>query len=140
MPIETSEFHQICANFDRIWHKHAGLRPACEHRANTCETCEYPCEQKTLKKQIVRKSCENVRAKKQPGKNRSCEHRANSANMYPNSTSGRNFTKKSPILPLNLLIHIYDRKLHGSAQKTLTFLFSDRKPPEFALKSAYWIF
>ena len=56
-PIETSDFLQICADFDRIWHKHAGLRPACEDRANTLETCE----QKTLKKQVVRKSCETVR-------------------------------------------------------------------------------
>ena len=112
-PIETSEFHQICANFDRIWHKHAGLRPACEHRANTCETCEHPCEQKTLKKQVVRKSCENVRKSVRTS---SLEKtgRANIARtvrtFHPNSTFGRNFTKKTPIS---------ERKLHGFAQKNI---------------------
>ena len=140
VPIETNEFHQVCATFDRIWHKHAGLRPAWAHRANTCETCEHLCEQKNLIKQVVRKSCENARKKKkkknlekQPGKNRSCEHRAN---IYPNSTFGWHFTKQIPNFATKSAYSNFWPKIAWVCSKKP----SDRKPPEFALKSAYWIF
>ena len=132
-PIETSDFLQICADFDRIWHKHAGLRPVCEDRANTRETCEQKTlkkqgraktvrnrakrakirAKKMLKKQVVRKSCENARnvrksvRKKKPSCER-CEHFIQIPLL----------TRKSPILPQNLHIQISDRKSHGFAQKT----------------------
>ena len=69
-------------------------------RANTRETCEHPCEQKSLKKQVVRTSCERR------------EHLIQIPLLAEISP------KKSPILPKNLHIHIADRKLHSFAQKT----------------------
>ena len=96
-PIETSDFLLICADFDRIWHKHAGLwgpgvRRSCEHarnvrtkklekadRAKTVRNRAKIREKKTLKKtgraKIVPKRGERakIRAKK--------NHRANGANI-----------------------------------------------------------
>ena len=138
-PMETSIFLQICAHFDRIWHEHAGLRPACEDRANTRKTCE----QKTLKKQVVRNSCENARnvrnvrksvRKKnleKAGRAKIVQKRAKRAKIrakktivrtvrafHPNSLFVEISPKKSPILPQNLHIQISDRISHGFAQKT----------------------
>ena len=142
-PTQTSEFHQICANFDWIWHKHAGLRPACEHRAKranirankkpwkckSCEnrakpreTCEKPCEQTAWKKQVVRTSCER------------CEHFIQIPLLAEISP------KKIPNFAQKSAYSNFWPKIAWVCSKNLNILFSDRKPPEFALKSAYWIF
>ena len=111
-PLETSDFLQIWADFDRICHKHAGLRPVCEDRASTRETCE----QKNLKKQVVRKPCENPCEKKN-WKSRSCENRAKTRETCENPCE-----KKTIVRTV--------RKFHPNS--TL-----DKKIPNFAPKSAY---
>ena len=137
-PIETSDFLQICADFDRIWHKHAGLRPACEDRANTRETCE----QKTLKKQVVRKRAKraNNRANRQPGKNRSCEHRAGGANISSKFHFWQKFHQKNPQFCPTICIFKFLTENRMGLLKQSKHLFLTENPPEFALKSAYWIF
>ena len=75
--------------------QHAGLRPVCEDRANTRETCE----QKTLKKQVVRKPCETVhkrakiRAKKQVVR-KSCENARKSVRKKNPRANGANISSK----------------------------------------------
>ena len=99
-PIETSDFLQICADFDRIWHKHAGLRPAYEDRANTRKKCE----QKTLKKQVVRKIVRNrakrakIRAKKnleKADRAKIVRNRAKRAKIRAKKTLKKQFVRKS---------------------------------------------
>ena len=127
-------FLQICADFDRIWHKHSGLRPACEDRTNTRGTWNVRTKnlEKASRAKIVRERAK-IRAKKNYEKTGRAKivRKRNRATIrakktivrtvrsfHPNTTLRRNFTKKIPNLPQNLHIQHSNRKSHGFAQKT----------------------
>ena len=74
----------------RFW-SNSGTNPlayglACEQ---SCETCEHPCEQKTLKKQVVRTSCEHAR---------NVRTSVRTENLEKTGTLGRNCKKICPKL------------------------------------------
>ena len=113
------------ANIVRTRAKRANIRAnnnpcksrLCEHRANTREKCEHLCEQKTLKKQVVRTSCET------------CEHLIQTPLLAE-------ISPKTPQVCPKICRFKFLTENRTGLLKNLNILFSDRQPPEFALKSA----